>query len=103
VFDVHLSNAQPSIKAVQLYLHSVRELATPFQRPTAEVEMAVVQGQESKLQTHNPAVTVELTPQVMQLERLAGVQLRQINWVQMGQNKVLVQVENSFKGQKVGA
>ncbi len=79
VFDVHLSNAQPAIRAVQLYLHSVRELATPFHSPEAEVDMKVVQGQESGLQTHDPVERVELIPHEVQLERLVGVQLRQIN------------------------
>ena len=65
---------QPTIWAVQLYLHYVNELAILFHCPNADVEMKVVHGQELESHIHAPAASVELIPHERQFERLAGVQ-----------------------------
>jgi hypothetical protein len=79
VLDVHFSNKQPAIWAVQLYLHSVKEFAIFFHWPKADVDIKVFKGQLSELHTHSPLIKVEFTPHEKQLDRFEGVQFWQIS------------------------
>ena len=77
--DVHLSNAQPGICAVQFYLHYVYEFATPFHIPKVDVDMAVINGQYPASQIHFPLVKVEYRPHVKQFDLFVIVQLEHIS------------------------